>query len=325
MRRYSSALVAAVLALLAIASASQAAERRGILIGTASPGGIYYALGGSICRLFNLDAVERGVNLRCAAQISAGSVENVAAIRDGSIDAALIQSDVLADAIAARSGLSGSPSAPALQAVFVAHDEPFTVIARADLAAQSLADLTGKRISIGEPGSGHRFNMERVMAATGVKREDFALVLELDPIAQVRALCESRVDAIVYSVGHPNGLVQEALGACRGRLVPVIGERIEALIRRHAEYAPMVIPGALYPGATDTQSFGTRAVLVVGDRVAPDTVYELTKAVFGSIEDLRRLHPAFQPLAPERMARIPAFAPVHEGAARYYRERGWIR
>jgi uncharacterized protein len=119
--------------------------------------------------------------------------------------------------------------------------------------------------------------------------------------------------------------VQEAIGACRGRLVPEVGERIEALIRRHAEYAPMVIPGALYPGAADTQSFGTRAVLVVSDRVAPNTVHELTKAVFGSIEDLRRLHPAFQPFAPERMAQIPAFAPVHEGAARYYRERGWIR
>ncbi len=325
MKRSSGPLVVAALALLAVASAPEAAERRGVLIGTASPGGIYYALGGSICRLFNLDAVERGVPLRCAAQISAGSVENVEALKDGNIDAALIQSDVLADAMAMQSSLSGSPSAPALQAVFVAHDEPFTVIARADLAARTSDDLIGKRISIGEQGSGHRFEMERVMRATDVTREDFALVLELDPIAQVQALCAARVDAIVYSVGHPNGLVQEALGACRGRLVPVAGERIEAMVRRYPEYAPMVIPGAPYPGAVDTQSFGTRAVLVVRDGVAPETVYELTKAVMESIEDLRRLHPAFQPLTPERMAQLPAFAPLHDGAARYYRERGWIK
>jgi uncharacterized protein len=325
MRRYSGALAAAVLALLVLMSVAQAAERRGILIGTASPGGIYYALGGAVCRLFNLDAVERDVPLRCDARISAGSVENVAAIGDGSIDAALIQSDVLADAIAARSAMSGSPSAPALRAVLVAHDEPFSVIARAGLEAASSADLTGKRISIGEPGSGHRFKMERVMRALDMKREDFALVLELDPIGQLPALCDARVDAIVYSVGHPSGLVQEALGTCRGRLLPVVGSRIDAMIRDHAEYAPMVIPGALYPGAADTPTFGTRAILVASDRVLADTIYTLTKSVFGAIDDLHRLHPAFESLVAERMAQVPAFAPVHEGAARYYRERGWIK
>jgi uncharacterized protein len=321
MNRFNS-LALAVLALVAASFAPAAAQtRQGVLIGTAAPGGVYDPLGGSICRLFNFTTDRHG--LRCATALSDGSIANVAALRASKIDVAIVQSDVLADAIMGAGEFQQSGAWPKLRVLFVAHDEPFTIVARRGSGIANSGDLLGKRINIGPPGSGYRMKMERLAAASNLTRDSFAETLELNAIDQVSALCAGRIDAFVYSVGHPNGLIQDAIDRCQGQIVPVHSERIDAMLQRHREYRAMTVPGGIYAGHPNpVPSFGIKAVLITTDSLPAVPAYELVKSVFEDFDEFKRLHPAFGQLTSQGAAQALPFATFHDAAARYYRERG---
>lgn len=301
-----------------------ASTRKGILIGTGAAGGVYFPLGGALCRLFNLDSDRLG--MRCSAETSPGSVTNIEALRDGEIDVGIVQSDVLADAIRGEGAFAAAGPMSNLRLVLAAHDEPFTIVARTDVGIVSSADLAGKRVNIGNVGSGHRVMMERLMRASGLTRAHFAATLELGPGAQVQALCQGRIDAIVYSVGHPNGLIQEAVRSCGGRLVPIVEERIREIVASHSEYESMSIPGGVYrENWADTPTFGTRAMVVTTTEVSAPAIRHLVQSVIENADEFRQLHLAFARLDPRRLAMRPDFATFHSGAEGYLRERGLLR
>ena len=294
-----------------------------VAIGTGSPSGIYYPLGDSICRLFNLEASPEG--RRCVATPSAGPVANIESLRDGRTHIGIVPSDVLADAVAGTGPFVSRGPVSGLRALFTGHADAFTLVARRELGIRSAAELRGARINMGSPGSGERVAMERVMAALGVTQTDFAEVRELSLAEQHRALCANELDAIVYSVGHPNGLIQDVARMCRGVLVDVSGPPIDAMLARHPEYHRAVIRGGTYlHNPLDVQTLGVRAVVVTTTRLSDTLAYEITKAVFDNFDDFRRLHPLFAMLSVDNMIDVGGGAPVHPGAARYYRERGWV-
>jgi uncharacterized protein len=294
-----------------------------VVIGAGSVGSDYYPLGGAVCRLVNLEMARHGI--RCRTASSPGSVFNVTALRQGRFDLAVLRSDVQHDAVTGRGPFTRQGAFTALRAVLSAHAEPFAVVVRADSGIQTAADLVGRRVNIGDAGSGHRLAMERVMEALGVTRADFALVTELPPGEQNDALCEGRVDAVVYAAGHPNGIVQDAIRRCGGRLVAMSGPPVDALLAGHPEYTRAVILAGLYPGhSVDIPTFGARATLVTTAAAPDDVVYEIARAVLDRFDDFRRLHAAFAPLDPREMVRATSRAPLHRGAERYYRERGWL-
>jgi uncharacterized protein len=166
--------------------------------------------------------------------------------------------------------------------------------------------------------------MERVLAALGLTRDDFADVREFSPAEQNRAFCANELDAIVYSVGHPNGLIRAATLTCHGILVAVSGPAIDRLLSEYQAYKRATIPGGTYPfNPADVPTFGVRAVVVTTARMPEAVAYEITRAVFDNFDDFRRLHPAFETLSVTGMAPVTGPAPVHAGAARYYREHGW--
>lgn len=299
-------------------------DRPDIVIGTGSPSGIDYPLGGSICRLFNLDAPPD--RRRCAAAPSAGPVANIDSLRAGRTDIGIVPSDVLADAMAGQGPFATRGPNPDLRVLFIGHADAFTILARRELGIRSAAELRGRRINMGSPGSGERVSMERIMAALGVTRSDFAQVRELTLAEQHRALCANELDAIVYSVGHPNGLIQDVVRMCRGVLVDVSGKPIDDMLQRHPEYERAVIKGGIYrDNPVDVQTLGVRAVIVTTTRLSETMAYDLTKSVFDRFEDFRRLHPLFANLSVEDMVAAAGQAPIHPGAARFYRERGWYR
>jgi uncharacterized protein len=196
-----------------------------------------------------------------------------------------------------------------------------TVVARRELGIRTVAELRGKRINIGDPGSRQRANMDRVLAALGLTRSDFAEVRELSAAEQNRAFCANELDVIVYSVAHPNGLIEDVARTCRGGLVDVSGPPIDAML---SEYPQVSIHGGTYSGnPADVRTFGVRAVVVTTTRMSDTVAYEITKAVFDNFDDFRRLHPAFETLSVADVVHATGRAPVHAGAARYYRERGW--
>jgi len=212
-----------------------------------------------------------------------------------------------------------------LRAVFSVHPEPFTVVARADSGITTFADLKGKRVNIGNPGSGQRGTMDVVLDALGWSTDDFALASELKAAEQSAALCDNQIDAMIYTVGHPSGSIQEATTACDSVLVSVTGEAIDGLINDNSFYRTATVPGGMYRGNDeDTTTFGVGATFVTSASVSDEAVYTVVSAVFDNIDDFRKLHPAFANLDPEQMSSAGLSAPLHPGAAKYYREQGWI-
>jgi uncharacterized protein len=319
------AIAAASLVALALAGLGcvQRLVRPDVVIGTANPAGIEYTLGGSICRLFNLDTTRHG--LRCVDEPSAGSVENIESLRSGAIDVGIVQSDVLADAVAGRGLFASHGPDRNLRTLFAGHDEIFTVVARRELGIHGITELRGKRVNIGNPGSRQRANMERVTAALGLTPNDFAATRELTPAEQNRAFCASELDAIVYAVAHPNGLIEDVARTCRGVLVDVSGPPIDKMLSERTEYEMVVIPGGTYSGnPAEIHTFGVRSEIVTTTNLSDTTAYEVTRAVFDNFDAFRRLHPAFSMLSVSEMIPVAGRAPIHPGAVRYYRERGWM-
>jgi hypothetical protein len=212
-----------------------------------------------------------------------------------------------------------------LRAVFSVHPEPFTVVARADSGIGSFADLAGKRVNIGNPGSGQRGTMEVVMGALGWDKSTFALASELKSAEQSQALCDNKIDAMIFTVGHPSGSIKEATTSCDSVLVPVTGAEIDKLVGDNDYYRHATIPGGMYRGSDDdTETFGVGATFVSSTDVPDEVVYVIVKAVFENFDQFKKLHPAFANLKPEEMIKDGLSAPLHDGAAKYYKEKGWM-
>ncbi len=297
------------------------AQQQFVSIGTGGVTGVYYPTGGAICRLVNKDRATHGI--RCAVESTGGSVYNINTIRAGELEFGVAQSDWQYHAYNGTSRFEEQGPFEELRAVFSVHPEPFTVVARADSGIKTFADLQGKRVNIGNPGSGQRGTMEVVMDAMGWTNDTFALASELKASEQSQALCDNKIDAMVYTVGHPSGSISEATTSCDSVLVSVTGPEIEALIADNAYYRVATIPGGMYRGnPDDVQTFGVGATFVSSTAVSDDVVYAIVSAVFDNIDTFRGLHPAFANLDPAQMAKDGLSAPIHPGAARYYAENG---
>ena len=312
----------ALAATLAVAAAPSMAEEF-VSIGTGGVTGVYYPTGGAICRMMAKTRSEHGI--RCAVESTGGSVYNVNAVRSGELEFGVAQSDVQYKAVHGEGSLADAGPNPDLRSVFSIHPEPFTVVARADAGIANFEDLQGKRVNVGNPGSGQRDTMEVVMNAMGWTMDSFALASELQAAEQSQALCDNNIDAMVYTVGHPSGSIQEATTACDAVLVNVTGAAIDGLVAANPYYRTATIPGGMYRGNdADTATFGVGATLVTSAAISEETVYQLVKAVFEDIDGFRGLHPAFANLDPKQMANDGLSAPLHPGAERYFREAGLI-
>ena len=295
-----------------------------ITIGTGGVTGVYYPTDGAICRLVNKGRKEHGI--RCSVESTGGSVYNINTIREGELEFGVAQSDWQYDAYHGTSKFEKAGAFEGLRAMFSVHPEPFTVVARADSGVKTFADLKGKRVNIGNPGSGQRGTMEVLLGALGWTTDDFALATELKGSEQSAALCDNQIDAMVYTAGHPSGSIQEASTSCDSVLVTVDGPEVAKLIADNDYYRSATIPGGMYRGSdADVQTFGVGATFVTSDKVSDAAVYAVVSSVFDNFEAFKKLHPAFAHLKPEEMATAGLSAPLHPGAAKYYKEKGWIK
>ncbi len=161
------------------------------------------------------------------------------------------------------------------------------------------------------------------MAAKGWTIDDFALASELKPAEQSQALCDNKIDAMIYTVGHPNGSIKEATTSCDTVLIPVDGPAIDKLVADNSYYRKAVIPGGMYTGSDeDVATFGVAATFVSSTNTPPEMVYEVVSAVFENFDDFRKLHPAFEHLDKKEMTKEGLSAPLHDGAVKYYKEAG---
>jgi TRAP transporter TAXI family solute receptor len=301
-----------------------AAQQKFNTIGTGGVTGVYYAAGGAICRLVNKDRAKHGI--RCSVESTGGSVFNVNTIKAGELDMGFAQSDVQYNALKGAAQFKDAGAWGDLRAVFSVHPEPFTVVARKESGVKTFTDFKGKRFNVGNPGSGTRASMEELLAAMGWKMGDFSLASELKADEHGPALCDGKIDGFFYAVGHPSANIQDPTTSCGAKLVSLTGPAVDKLVAERPYYAKVTIPGGLYPNNPDAaNTYGVLATVVASAKAPADTVYQVTKAVFDNFEEFKKLHPALANLKPENMVKDGNSAPLHDGAARYYREKGWIK
>ncbi len=292
-----------------------------VTIGTGGVTGVYYPTGGAICRLVNQTREEHGI--RCSVESTGGSVYNINTIRAGELDMGVAQSDWQYHAYNGTSKFSDTGAFTELRAVFSVHPEPFTVVARADAGVKTFQDLKGKRVNVGNPGSGQRATTDVLLEALGWTTDDFALASDLKAAEQSKALCDNKIDAMVYVVGHPSGSIKEATTSCDSVLVEVSGPEVDKLIADNSFYRKAIIPGGMYSGNdSDVSTFGVGATFVSSTNVPEDVIYNVVKAVFENFDSFVKFHPAFENLKKEEMIKASLSAPLHPGAEKYYKEAG---
>ena len=322
-RVFASLVASLALASLAVLPSAAVAQQKFVTIGTGGVTGVYYAVGGAICRLVNKDRAKTG--LRCSVESTGGSVYNVNTIKAGELDFGMAQSDVQFQSYNGA-GPFKDQAYTDLRAVMSVHPEPFTVVARKEANIKTFTDFKGKRFNVGNPGSGTRSAMDELLAALGWKTTDFSLASELKADEHGPALCDNKIDGFFYGVGHPSANIQDPTTACGAKLVSLTGPAIDGLVKKYPYYAYATIPGGMYANNPEpTKTYGVLATLVTSSKVPADTVYIITKAVFENFDEFKKLHPAFANLDPKNMVQDGLSAPLHEGAARYYKEKGWIK
>ena len=306
---------------LALASSPSFAEQQFVTIGTGGVTGVYYPTGHAICRLVNKTRKEHGI--RCSVESTGGSVYNLNTIAAGELDMGVAQSDWQYHAYNGTSKFAKKGPNKKLRAVFSVHPEPFTVVARADSGIKDFMDLKGKRVNIGNPGSGQRGTMEVLMKTVGWTNDDFKLASELKSSEQSKALCDNKIDAMVFTVGHPSGSIKESTTSCDAVMVSVTGPEVDKLVADNDYYRTATIPGGMYRGTdADTPTFGVGATFVSSTDVPEDVIYNVVKAVFENFDQFQKLHPAFKNLKKEEMIKDGLSAPLHDGAVKYYKEAG---
>ncbi len=323
-------LISAVAILVSGAMLSPpASAQKFISIGTGGPTGVYFVVGNAVCRMVHKEAAEgrkkgRKHGIRCSAPSTAGSTYNIAQISQGELDFGVAQSDWQHHAYHGTAPDKVRPFKK-IRAVFSVHPEPYHIIVAKGAPIKSWNDLKGKRFNIGNPGSGQRGTTEVLMERYGTKVSDFALATELTSTEQSKALCDGKIDAYGYTVGVPNAGVAVATDGCDAKIINLRGKVEQQLVKEFPYYAFATIPKGTYKTTDrDVTTFGVMATFVTSADVPEDVVYEVTRAVFENLDDFRRLHPAFANLDPKKMIKDGLSAPLHPGAVKYYKEKGWM-
>ncbi len=318
------ALVMVIAGLAALAPSGVSAATKFISIGTGGVTGVYYPTGGAICRLVNKNRKVHG--FRCSVESTGGSVYNINTVRAGELEFGVAQSDWQYHAYHGTSKFKDQGKFEDLRSVFSVHAEPVTVLARGDAGIKNIDDIKGKRLNIGNAGSGTRATWEVLEAALGWQRSDLKLAAGMKSAETSQALCDNKLDAYFWLVGHPSALTQESVSSCNAVIVNVTGSAIDKLVEENSFYRHATIPGGMYPGnPDDVKTFGVGATFVTSAQVPEAVVYEVAKAVLGNLDAFRKLHPAFANLKAEEMIRDSLSAPLHDGAVKAYKELGLMQ
>ncbi len=302
-----------------------AAERQFVTIGTGSVTGVYYPTGSAICKLVNKGRKEHGV--RCSIESTGGSVYNINTIRGGKLDMGVAQSDWQYHAYNGTGEPSFIDAGPfkELRAIFSVHLEPISIVARKDANIKHISDLVGKRVNIGNAGSGTEATWNVVWNAMGKTNDDLKLAAQMKASETPGALCDNKIDAYFYPVGNPAASTKESTTSCEAVLVEVSGSAIDKLVKDKPYFGKATIPGGMYRGnPDDVPTIGLLATFVSSTATSPDIIYSVVKSVFDDFESFKKLHPALAHLNEKDMISKGLSAPLHEGAIRYYKDRGWM-
>jgi TRAP transporter TAXI family solute receptor len=282
-----------------------------LTIGTGALNGVYYPAGGAICRLLNEDNASHG--LHCTVQSTSGSLANLKELGQGKIQLALVQSDVVHHAAHGTGPFVGQPPNDRLRSLFRLHQESLTLIAGANSNINTLADIEGKRVDLGNPGSGERVTSQALLDAMGWQESSFAPVIPSSINNRLEGLCDGTLDAAFMVAGHPNQGIGDLTGRCKARIIPIEGEQIDRLLKNHPYYQRGRIGANLYPGQpSGVNTFAVTAELVALDSLPDTQVRTVRDVLTARLKQFTRLHPALTTLTLDSML-AEAEVPRHPG------------
>jgi TRAP transporter TAXI family solute receptor len=292
-----------------------------VTIGTAGVSGVYYPVGGSICRFMNLKRDEHG--LRCVVEATEGSRHNIDLLRKGDVDVAIVQSDVHANAYRGLNSFSSEQPFMKLRSLFSVHSEQLHLMVRKDSGIEKFEDVKGKKINISNPTSGTSVTMKLIFKELGWTDKDFAEIKTLWSAKQAKALCDYEVDALFFTAGSGNASMKEAAQNCDAKLIDLNGLWVDRFVKKYRQYSKTTIPADSYRGnGKDIETFGPRATVVSTSKIPEEAIYNLVSAVMSNEQDFINSHPAFIGLTRASMVKGAHTAPLHKGAERYFKELG---
>ena len=293
-----------------------------LTIATGRVTGLYYMAGGVVC-----DQINRNKNrnhLDCGVISTDGSIANILALKNGTVQLAIARSDWQHHAYHGTDIFTSEGTFENMRTLFSLHPESFTVVTRNDPSIKEFANIRGKQINLGRLGSGQRAAIELFLAELGLSRNDFDSAQQFSPSEMSNALCTGDVDVLFLAVGHPNTQVAESANACKTKLIPFKDDDIKSVMAGHPYYVRTTIPIDTYDieNQDDIESFGVRATVLTTKDLPEEVAYEIVKAVFNDLARVQGTHAAFRNLVAQNMASEGLSAPLHPGALRYFEEHG---
>lgn len=316
----------AVVATMALAGTTSAlaAKQTFVTIGTGGITGVYYPTGGAIAKVINEQ--RKVYNIKASVESTGGSKFNINAIASRDLDFGIAQADTQYMAYNGKGPWEGKPVTK-LRAVFALAPEAVTFVAADDANIKTLADVKGKIINLGDPGSGNRINALDIFRVAGIEPGKDFRDEKIKPADAPRMLQDGRIDGFFYTLGHPNGNIKEATaGRRKCRIVSITG--MEKLFADAPYYSMTTIDMSQYPDAVNAKenvkTIGMLATLVTSADTPEDVVYAITKEVMSNLDSFKKLHPALASITKESMLE-GLTAPIHPGAMKYYKEAGLIK
>ncbi len=310
-------VAAAVLAALLVTSCAPA--KKNYIIATGGTSGTYYPFGGALANIWNTK-IE---NMNVTAQSTGASAENLRLISNGDAEFATVQNDVMDYAYKGTDMFAGKPL-PNLSVMGTMYEEVIQIAARKDSGIKTIEDLRGKRVSIGDAGSGVEFNAKQILEGYGITFDDIKKN-NLSFKESGEGLQNGTLDACFVTAGVPNAALQELAFTNGLILIPVDEDHAYDICKKYGFYTQTVIPGGTYKGTdTDTPALAIKCTIAVNAQLDEATVYEMTKAVFENLEELGNAHAKGKEVSVEK-AVTGVSVPFHPGAAKYFKEVGAIK
>lgn len=293
-----------------------------ITIGTGGVTGTYYPTGGAICRFVN--QYKKESKIRCSVESTDGSLYNLNTLKNGELDFGIVQSDIIYQASKGE-GVFKNAKFPKLRSIMAIYPELLTLVTKKDANINKLLDIKGKRINLGNSGSGNETTTLALFRASGIDKSDLKQAAIFASSEMPDALKYNQIDGYFYMVGHPTANIKDAANSTDIKIIPFDNDILDSLVEKYPYFTKGFIPAGTYKNqSNDITTFGVKAVLVTNENVNENIVYLLVKAILENFDEFKKLHPAYENLTKESLLNGLS-APLHDGAKKYFMEAGLIK